>query len=318
MRTRSFVAMITSLLLIAVLVLFFADPWSTLRNDAKRITLEDPGSVDRILIGDRHDSTLLIRINGDWMLDGTEKVNAVAVENLLFTTARFQVNSVVSESPDAVPTVHRKIRFYRGAKMVRSYTLKAIGERYLVSPEGSDRSYVVSVAGYPGMKLEKVFSSASDHYREHLLVELLPSEISLIEVVPAGGGAFRFTQDPEGAISWVPLDQDAPGDPGTPDDLSIRLLFSYFTAIRYEERSGIAASELTSPGSAGSRLAAVRVASHGGEEHTLQVFPYREEPGAAPHRFRALVVYDNEAEALVVKYIYLDVLMRGLSHYFTR
>jgi len=31
--------------------------------------------------------------------------------------------------------------------------------------------------------------------------------------------------------------------------------------------------------------------------------------------FRALVLYNNEPEPLVVNYIYLDVLMRGLSHY---
>ena len=46
------------------------------------------------------------------------------------------------------------------------------------------------------------------------------------------------------------------------------------------------------------------------------VFPYREKPDAEAHMFKALVIYNNKPEALVVNYIYLDVLMRDLSHYF--
>jgi hypothetical protein len=62
-------------------------------------------------------------------------------------------------------------------------------------------------------------------------------------------------------------------------------------------------------------MATIELESTQGEHHTLQVFPYHVSPGSDPHLFKAMVLYNQEREALVVNYIYLDVLMRGLSHY---
>jgi hypothetical protein len=64
------------------------------------------------------------------------------------------------------------------------------------------------------------------------------------------------------------------------------------------------------------RMARLHVESFRGEKHTLEVYPYFPSPGDQPDMFRALVLYNDEPEALVVNYIYLDVLMRDLSHYF--
>ncbi len=318
LRTRRLTGIIVSLVLIVVLVVVFADPWSTLRNDSKRIVLADPDPVDRIEISDMNDSTLLIRVNGEWMLDGSEKVNEVTVENLLFAAGRLQINSIVTGETAALPTLERKIRFYKGEKVALSYTLESAGGQYMVRPARADRNFLVSVAGFSGMNLEKIFSSAPDHYRQHMLVELLPSEILRIEVELPGGESFRFTQDENGEISCLTPGDGGPEERVPTDELSVRLLFSYFTSIRYETRSGISAQELASSSATEERLARIHVESRGGESHTLQVFPFYEEPGAAAHMFKALVLHNNDEEAIVVKYIYLDVLMRGLSHYVAR
>ena len=63
-------------------------------------------------------------------------------------------------------------------------------------------------------------------------------------------------------------------------------------------------------------LATIVVTSLASEQHSLKVFSYRAYPGDEAHLFRALVLYNEEQDALIVNYIYLDVLMRGLSHYF--
>ena len=64
------------------------------------------------------------------------------------------------------------------------------------------------------------------------------------------------------------------------------------------------------------RIARLLVVSHQGEEHTLQIFPFREKSADVAHLFKALVFYNNDPGALIVNYIYLDVLMRDLPHYF--
>jgi len=84
MKSRRLIGMIVSALLIMALLLIFTDPWSTLRNEGKRIALRDPDEIDRILLSDDYDSTLLVKENEKWLLFGEEAVNQVTVENLLF------------------------------------------------------------------------------------------------------------------------------------------------------------------------------------------------------------------------------------------
>jgi len=298
------------------MLLVFTDPWSTLRNEGDRIVLKDRDGIDRIFLSDGYDSTLLMRENGIWLLFGEEPANPVSVENLLFAAERLQINSIVLDNAGSADQQGRSVQFFEGEKLVLEYKILTTGSQYMVSPEGSNQTYFISIAGYGNQNLEKVFSSAANHYREHLLIDLLPSEVSLIEIELAGGAAFRFTQDEEGSIDCLPSNPQTVLPPGPLDELATRLLFSYFTSIRYEQLAGIRAGALTADGDTIKRMARLHVESHQGIKHTLQVFPFNETPSAEAHMFKALVIHNNDPEVLVVNYIFLDVLMRDLSHYF--
>jgi hypothetical protein len=306
---------VVSGILILVILLIFTDPWSTLRNDGKRMILHHPGSIDRIELSDSYDSTILVMKENRWWISGTEEANQVAVENLLFAAAKLQINSIVT-GEEAVEGKGRKIRFFAGDRQVLGYDMFSNEGRYLLQPERSSRTYYVSVSGFTGLELDKIFSSASNHYRQHLLIDLLPSEISLIVIELDRGEAFQFSQDTMGNITCLPA-HEGTEIPGTePDELAVRLLFSYFTAIRYEQPSGIMRDELIRREGEESMRASLHVESFKGEKHTLKVYPYFPHPGLEPDMFRALVLHNEDPEALVVNYIYLDVLMRDLSHYF--
>lgn len=316
MASRRFIGLVVSVLLLGALLLLFTDPWSTLRNNSKRIVLKDPDAIDRILIFDSYDSTSLIREDEQWLLFGREAANQAAVENLLFAAGRLQISSIVSDDPGSTELQGRSIQFLTGKKPVLTYQLLTQNDRYMILPSTAKQAFYVSVAGFSDLNLEKLFSSASNHYREHLLIDLLPSEISLIEVELPGKEPFRFLQDEEREIICYPAPEAALLPPDSLNELAVRLLFSYFTAIRYEEGSGKPVQNLSPPESAGQHIARLHVESFGGEEHTLKVYPYYPEADKEAHLFKALVGYNDHPEALVVNYICLDVLMRDLSHYF--
>jgi hypothetical protein len=316
MRSRRYIGVVVSALLILAVLLIFTDPWSTIRNDGKRIVLANPGSVDRITITDEFDSTLLIKKDHGWWLYGEEETNPVAVENLLFAAERLQINSILTDQSGSFGSQRRIIRFYSGERRVLAYELFSDGEQYMLHPEGSARTYYVSVSGFTGLDLNRVFSTAANHYRQHLLIDLLPSEISLIEIELSNGHSFRFTQDPQGEIVISGNNEQTPVPSGKPDELAVRLLFSYFTAIRFEGLAGIMKDELENQGMEFPWLARLHVESREGENHTLRIYPYYPSEEGERDMFRALVLYNNEPEALVVNYIYLDVLMRDLTHYF--
>lgn len=304
--TKKIITATASIVVLVVMLLVFTNPWSTMRGNSRQVALKSPGEVDRIVVADPIDTTVLSRNNGNWYLNGGEEAGKVPVENLLIAAERLEISSIISSESESGNKPTRTITYYKGDRILLAYELQEKGGQYLLTSAGSVNSYFVSVSGYPGLNLEKVFSSAPNHYREHLLIDLLPSEISKIEIELDDGDGFCLEQDMEGNITL---------SAGKPNELAVRLLFSYFTSIVYEDKSGIIASSLFQTDSSPQPMALLHVESYGGEKHSLQVFPYVENQGEQPHMFKALVFYNNDPEALIVNYIYLDVLMRDLSHY---
>ncbi len=302
-----------SAVLILVLLLLFTDPWSKMPNDSRKVVLKEPAQVDSIVVAASFDPVVLVKRQGEWLLYGREKVNQVAVENLLIAAGRLQIHSIESGGSEERETEGwRDIRFFTGGKAVREYRFLPDGENYKIRLRGTSTTYYVSVAGFRDLRLERVFSGHPDHYRQHLLIGLMPSEIREIGIAYPDGSYFRFVQNPQEEITCLPGNQGTRLPDASMNMDAVRRLFSYFTAIRYERRSGIPSDSLLSA----PPQATIHVISYDGDSHSLQVFPYPEEPGGVPRVFEALAVYNQEPEALVINYIYLDVLMRGIAHYF--
>jgi hypothetical protein len=316
MRTRQTIGIIISFLLIAIILVVFTDPWSSIRRENRKIHLQDPGKVDRIVVRDRYDSTLLVKTDGAWTLAGGEPASQVAVENLLYAAGRLQISSIHSGPGDRREGEARSVIFYHGEKPLLHYEVTGRRDSFLLRPPGAGQSYSVTIPGYGGIDLDRLFSSAVNHYREHILIDLLPSEIRRIEVERRNEKPFRFTMDDSGEITCMLLEPDSILPHGSIDDLSVRLLFSYFTAVRYEEKAEGSSAETGKSVEEERWLARLYVESRDGERHTLQVYSMPGEDGRGTHMFRALVVHNDDPGVLVVKYIYLDVLMRGLSCYF--
>ncbi len=158
--------------------------------------------------------------------------------------------------------------------------------------------------------LEKVFYE-SDHYRKHLIVDLL-SEISVVKVDPLDGTSFMAVQDEEGEL--VVTDQDSGEEvTGSVSEQKVRMLFSYFNAIRYEKalaKDSIAAGTLKD-----GPIAVVEVESSDGGFWKFEVYPYMRHGAVHPDLFKGLVKMNDGPGYLLVNYYYLDLLMRGLEQY---
>jgi len=315
-----------------LLLILLADPLNLREQGSGSVALSNREEVDRIVLLDSYNTTELNRGDGAWFLFGAEPVSPVAVENLLIAASRLEVSSIMTYDESAesgeAPEDFKEITFFRGDKVLLAYRLKAESGRYLLHPPESEKAFYVALPGYPDLDLDRVFSATPDHYREHLLIDLRPSDISSIEIELSSGEAFRFSQDLEGQIECDPVNDSTILSEAAPNELAMKLLFSYFTSIRYERHAGIAADSLMVTDSLivvdslmvtdslRQKMASIGVTSFSGEHHSLHVFPYQASPGSKTDLFRALVLYNDEQDALLVNYIYLDVLMRGLSHYF--
>jgi len=303
-----------------LLLVILADPLKLKERDSRSVALRNMEEVDRIVLVDSYHSTELNRGDGGWYLFGTEPVSPLSVENLLIAASRLEVSSIMTfeESETSIDAEEdlKEITFFKGEKLSLSYSLKSTSGRYLLHPTASEKAYFVALPGYPDLDLDRIFSATPDHYREHLLIDLRPSDIRSIEIELKSGEAFSFSQDHEAQIVCNLLNDSTFLPEGVPNKLAMKRLFSYFTSIRFERPAGIPADSLLVVDSISAEMAHVGVTSFDGEHHSLQVFPYHETGASKPDLFKALVLYNEEQEALFVNYIYLDVLMRGLSHYF--
>jgi len=320
MKNRRILLATLSLIIVVLALILLLRPWETGNRGERSVVLRDVEDVDRIVLADPYNTTELTRVEGKWYLFGKETVNPVSIENLLIAASRLEISSITENEVFADTAESRadvtEVTYYKGERVLLTYSLKAYSGRYLLSPAGSARSYYVDLPGYPGLELDRVFSATPGHYREHLLIDLRPSEISHIRIELTSGDAFRFTQDLNGDIHCEAASEQTHLPDGNLNELTVRLLFSYFNSIRFEQMAGISADSLLSPEAQEWKLATITVESFSGEHHALRVFSYHEEPGAEPDLFKAVVLYDNEQDAMFINYIYLDVLMRGISHYF--
>lgn len=320
MQNRRQIFAVVFLILALLRVILFVKPWNSQDSEGRKVALRDISLVDRIVVVDSYHSTELMKVDDSWFLFGTEPVNPLETDRLLTAAGRLEIASILGSeahaASDSIQGDMRIVTFFRGEDVLLSYGLKNIAGKFLLIPPDSESSFYVTVPGYAGLDLSRVFSASPDHYRDHLLMDLRPSEISVIEIDLAPGEAFCFIQDREGNIRCEPGNEHTVLPQGEPNTLSMKLLFSYFTSFRFEQGSGIPADSLTKSARGELKLATIGIETFSGERHSLEVFSYHETPGSEPHLFRALVLHNEKQEAFFVNYIYLDVLMRGISHYF--
>ena len=313
MKGRVYVYILV-ILVPALLLVWFSLSDSSLRRMEKGILLREPGQVDHIRLFDQWDTVRLWRVNGSWQLEDGEPASPVAVENLLRAAQALQVDGLFTGDAPQAGYVNTRLVFARGEKEVMSYDLGRSPGGLILRPAGKTALYRVSIPGYGNLDPGRVFSTSANHFREHMLIDLRPSEIRAVEFAGPGKPPYRFTTDSTGTLECFLPGSGRRVDPERLDQLSVRLLFSYFTSIRFEERL----EDGEGPGALQEErwLGTLKVQAFTGEQHELKVYSMVGEDGEGTHMYRALVVHNSEPGILVVKYLYLDVLMRDLSRFF--
>lgn len=316
MKSGPFPGVVVVLIIISVLILVFVNPWGSTQKKDRQIILRDPAKVDQILISGPMGSVELIRTGEDWFLPGGERASQVSVENLLFAAGRLQVDAVRTDLSDWDDEAAKQVSYLSSEKLVLQYVAMSRDGGFLLQPTGSERAYAVSFPAYPELNLDQVFSDSAYHYMDHLLIDLLPKEIRLIEVEKKGSPPFRFTRSDADSLRCELPRSDSLVPMEVLDEESVRMLFTYFTSIRFEAKARDMDYRLSEEEMDERWLASLYVESVEGKKHRMEVYSLPGEEGELAHMFRALVIHNMSPEPLLINYIYLDVLMRGLPAYF--
>lgn len=287
-------------------------------NLSRSLRLEKPERIDRIQFCNIFDTTTIYREGESWYLEehkgAGEELNRVAVENLLVAASGMEIISVSEGGEDFSGEF---IVFYRADRVIKAYDLESRKGLMFLRTGKSDKVFRIGIPGFPGLDPAKIFGTDPDIYRDHLLFSLLPSEVKVIEVRKGPEQSFRLSQDSEGRVSCISLDEETVLPAGDIDEESVRRLFSYLGAVQYES---VLPGESHSPSSRDkgeAPLALINIGSTGGEMHSLEVYAWHDNGAMEQDLHRALVYYNKHSRSLLMNYVFLDVLMRGPEHYYS-
>ncbi len=311
MKQLTTILIIILLLAVAGGYLLLTDPWTTTGSELNDILLPKDEAVSNIRVISGYDTLGFVHKDTAWYFEG-EELNRVAVENLLFASARLRMTGVMPVSAIIEEGELTEFIFQRKRKMLANFYFGTTGHGDAIFQPGAEIGYGVEMPGFEDLPLEKVFSANRDYYRKHLLVSLLPSEVRSVTVIPHSGISFHAEQDSLNNIEVF----DLTGMRDLMDRINerkVRMLFSYFNAIRYDE---IVTGDDIEPGTIPETpYATVEVTSFDDRKWKFEVYQWIKTGSEEPDIFESLVIVNNTLPYRSVNYYYLDLLMRGLESY---
>ncbi|MEX0982837.1 MAG: hypothetical protein WD577_06945 [Bacteroidales bacterium] len=312
MRQRTTILIIILLLAVAGGYLLLTDPWTTTGRELNNMLLPKGADVSSIVVISGYDTIRFVQKDSVWYLEG-EVLNSKAVENLLYAAARLQMTGVIPVSAIIEGGELTEFIFQGKRKMLANFYFGTTGQGDAVFQPGAETGYGVELPGFEDLPLEKVFSSNRDHYRKHLLVSLLPSEVRSVTVIPRSGTSFLAVQDSLYDLEVVDL-SGMRNVTDHVDERKVRMLFSYFNAIRYDK---VVTDEDVEPGTIPEKpYATVEVASFDDRKWKFEVYQWIKTGSEEPDIFESLVIVNNSLPYRSVNYYYLDLLMRGMESYY--
>ncbi len=310
MKSRNIFLLIFFVLLAAgIIYVVKTDTYTTMKSGMKGVLPESTDKIDRIELIASPDTLQLLGSESGWSFEDGEVLNQEAIESLLFTASNLRVLSIVSSEEIMKQQDHIDIKFYRGRKKEAAFRFLEYRDRNVLYQEGDEQAYLVELPGYDERMLKKVFSLNPDHYRDHLLLNLLPSEISAVEVTPLKGSGFSVNQDVTASI----VVRDTDMQEVQVSDRKVRLLLSFFNTVRFEEY--LPADQLPSDLDPAMPSAMFRVTDFSGDSHVFRIYQWSRTEGDEPDLFKALVLYNENPQHMIINYSYLDLLIRGLEVY---
>ena len=311
MKKRLFVVFFLLLITAGTVIIILSDPWSSIDEGFDGILLESPENVDKIEVIGPLDTLAILKMRDEWHLDGVETLNSLSVESLLYTTSKFRVLSILTMEEAAAQQEFVSLSFYEGKKLVSEFRFMELRGKNIVYRVGGANAYMVALPGYDDITVKKVYTSDPDHFRDHLLVRMLPDEIAEIEIIPLHGSAFSVSQDASSQL----VVKDTEGQLVTVSERKIRLLLSYFSAIRFEEY--LLPEQIPVDFDSSFPFSGIVISDFGGISHEMKIYPWIKAGEDEPDLFNALVRFDQDPQVMLVNYAYLDLLIRGLEIYLT-
>lgn len=179
---------------------------TTMEELAKEYTIrvEDTAAVTRIVLQDKSPSrTELIRVNGQWLVNGEAPARTDAIEVLLETIYRVELKNFVPEKTkneilNRIATYGIEVEVYAGEEQVRHFYVGAETQdqlgTYMMNHDAS-QPFAMYMPGFNGY-LSTRFFTRPEMWRDRIMFGWEPNQIKSIALeYPKEGNGFTLVQN---------------------------------------------------------------------------------------------------------------------------
>lgn len=190
MKSLKYLIILLSLLLIVALALVLKNHKSTIPATFQKVAVPNTGEISLITITSGADQIILARENGDWRLNNAFKAKKEAIDLLLNMLQRLEVAAPVPRRYQAIAAKKlvnqgRFVQIHAGNHLLRSFyiaydTSEILRTIYL--KKGSKIPFILKLKGYSLSNISLLFSPQVRFWRDNILFNYKPSDISAIQV----------------------------------------------------------------------------------------------------------------------------------------
>jgi hypothetical protein len=190
MKSLKYLIILLSLLLIVALTLVLTNHKSTIPATFQKVAVPNTGEISLITITSGADQIILARDNGDWRLNNAFKAKKEAIDLLLNMLQRLEVAAPVPRRYQAIAAKKlvnqgKFVQIHTGNHLLRSFyiaydTSETLRTIYL--KEGSKTPFILKLKGYSLSDISLLFSLQVRFWRDDVLFNYKPSDISAIQV----------------------------------------------------------------------------------------------------------------------------------------
>lgn len=309
---------IAFLLMVAIaLFVMLRNRKSTIRPDEMSFSLEKPWMVDKIEISRKGNVILLEKAKNKWQINHANPAKSETVEMFLRALGRISIISPASKTISDTITVkllHEGIflKLFHNEHIIKSfyicYESKTVPGTYMMDSRML-KPYMVSLIGYEGDNIEKLFSLNPSAWRDNVLFDLKPVDIYSVELIypKQPDESFKIiNQEGKNPLLFA-LNSDIPEVKANKDD--IRDYLSYFMAVRYANiDKGYSHTRLAEP------FVILKITSTQQQKYEMQAFRRSLSDGSYDMNYY-YVLAAGDTLPMLVKYIETDPIMKTFSDF---
>ncbi len=321
MKKQRILFILAGALVLVAVILFFSNPWQTLKTNGKNFAIDHPETITSALLTYHNDTIELVKRESKWEVNSRFSAQQRSLNLLLNLLTDIEIKSPVSrKNTDLIlkklETDAKQLIVYSGKKKLRTYLMTADSTHTYMMLKGSGTPYLVELKGYSGVNLFQLIPVQLDFWRNNSLFNFNPAEIASVEVIYPGktDDSYKIVRN-RSSFRLYRWDDDK--ELKGVNKNTVVEYFSFFTRLEFTiptdsvRQKALKVTENNDP------VFMLTVITVDGTENTVKAYrmPISSSVPAIYNTDKFYALINDDSELVIMNYIDFDPLLKTVNYF---